>query len=196
MNAKKILAIAIVVLAVFACLNAVSAGFLDFLNPEQFLQGDGSQVKIPNNYTIDDKKMVASCNGVNISFVAQRSSDDKFESDFFAAIKEDGKDAGYENVANKTINGYEVHEFSGKLANLKNMTVPTTAVAGTDEAWIEYPPDLAAPVDKSVDHFRSVTYIKDGKEHKLLIYTTNSTVDLYTPEIEGIINSIGPMESK
>lgn len=44
MNIKKILAIAIVVLAVFSCLSVASAGWFDFLTGEQFLQGDDAQV--------------------------------------------------------------------------------------------------------------------------------------------------------
>lgn len=93
------------------------------------------------------------------------------------------------------MNNYTVHEFAGHPAKLKNMTVPIT-YAGSDAAWMEYPPELAAPFDHPVDHFRSVTYVKDGKEHKLLIYTNNKTADLYTSEIEGIIDSISPMENK
>ena len=59
MNIKKILAITIVVLAVFSCLSVASAGWFDFLTGEQFLQGDDAQVKIPSNYTIDEKKVFA-----------------------------------------------------------------------------------------------------------------------------------------
>ena len=116
MNIKKILAIVIIVLAVFSCLSIASAGFFDFLSGEKFLEGDNTQVKVPSNYTVDDKKMVASCNGINISFVAQKSTDNKFESDFFAAIKENGKEAGYENVTNRTVNGYTIYDFADKTA--------------------------------------------------------------------------------
>lgn len=195
MNMKKILAIAIVVLAVFSCMSAVSAGLFDFLGGESHMEGDGSQITLPGNYTLDDKKIVASCGDINITFTPQRSSDDKFEEEFFAAIEDNGKDAGYENVTKNTTNGYTVHEFAAHPDKLKNMTVPTV-VEGSDEAWIEYPPELSAPFDDPVDHFRSVTYIKDGKEHKLLIFTNNATTNLYTSEIDGIINSIAPMESK
>ncbi|WP_296796511.1 hypothetical protein [uncultured Methanobrevibacter sp.] len=193
MNIKKILAITIVVLAVFSCLSVASAGWFDFLTGEQFLQGDDAQVKIPSNYTIDEKKVFASCNGINITFTPQKSTDNKFETEFFNAIKENGKEAGYENVTNRTVNGYTIHDFAGHPSKLKNMTV-TTQVPGSDYAWIEYPPELAAPFDHPVDHFRSVTFIKDGKEHVLLISTNNATTNLYTPEIEGIINSIGPLK--
>lgn len=195
MNIKKILAITIVVLTVFCCLSAVSAGLFDFLGGENHLEGEGSQITVPGNYTLDDKKLVASCGDINITFTPQRSSDDKFEEEFFEAIKTNGNESGYENVTNKTVNGYTVHEFAAHPDKLKNMTV-STVVEGSDEAWIEYPPDIAAPFDDPVDHFRSVTYVKDGKEHKLIILTNNATTNLYTSEIEGIINSIAPMESK
>ena len=191
MNIKGILAVAIIVLAVFSCLSIASAGLFDFLSGEQFLQDDDSQVKIPSNYTVDDKKIVASCKGINISLVAQKGSDGNFETEFFNAINEGGKDAGYENVSNKTINGYTVHEFAASPSKLKNLTGTSSKA---DVAWVEYPPQIAAPFDNPVDHFRSVTFIKDGKEHRLLISTNNTADNLYTPEIEGIINSIGPLK--
>ena len=193
MDIKRILAIAIIVLAVFSCLSVASAGLFDFLSGDKFLQGEDAQVKVPSNYTVDDKNMVASCNGVNLSFITQKSSDNKFGSEFFAAIKENGKEAGYENVTNRSVNGYTIYDFAGHPSKLKNVTIPTE-VPGSVAAWIEYPPDIAAPFDHPVDHFRSVTFNKDGKEYRLLISTNNSTTNLYTSEIEGIINSIEPMK--
>lgn len=195
MNIKKILAITIVVLAVFSCLSVVSAGWFDFLGGESHLEGDGSQITVPSNYTLDDKKLVASCGDINITFTPQLSTDDKFEDEFFGAIKTNGNESGYENVTNKTVNGYTVHEFAAHPDKLKNVTV-STEVEGSDEAWIEFPPEIAAPFNDPVDHFRSVTFIKDGKEHKLIILTNNATTSLYNSEIDGIINSIAPMESK
>ena len=56
MDIKKILVIAIIALAVFSCLSAVSAGWFDFLGGDKYLVGDGAQVKVPSNYTVDDKK--------------------------------------------------------------------------------------------------------------------------------------------
>ncbi len=191
MNIKRILAIAIIVLAVFSCLSIASAGWFDFLSGEKFLQDDDSQVKVPSNYTVDDKKIVASCKGINISFTSQKSTEGNFETEYFNAIKEGGKDAGYENVSNKTISGYTVHDFAASPSKLKNLTGSSSKA---DIAWVEYPPQLAAPFDTPVDHFRSVTFLKDGKEHRLLISTNNTADNLYTPEIEGIINSIGPLK--
>lgn len=195
MDIKKIIALAIVVLAVFSCLNAVSAGLFDFLSGDQYLEGDGSQVKIPGTYSLDDKKIVATGKDINISFTAQRHSDDKFEKEFFGAVKEFGKDAGYENMTNKTINGYTVYDFAAHPDKLKNLTAPTV-VEGSDSATVTFPPEIAAVFDDPVDHFRAVTFIKDGKENKLLFFTNNKTASLYTPEIDEIINSIGPIENK
>ncbi|WP_405274084.1 hypothetical protein [Methanobrevibacter sp.] len=195
MDIKKIIALAIVILAVFSCLSAVSAGLFDFLGGDKYLEGDGAQVKIPSTFSIDDKKIVATGKDINITFTAQKHSDEKFEDEFFAAIKKYGKDVGYENVTNKTINGYTVHDFAAHSDKLKNLTAPTV-VEGSDSATITYPPEIAAPFDDPVDHFRAVTFIKDGKENKLVIFTNNATASLYTPEIEGIIDSVGPMENK
>lgn len=195
MKIKKILAVAIIVLALFSCVSAVSAGWFDFLGGDQFLVGDGAQVKIPSNYTVDDKKIAATGGDINITLTPQKSSDEKFEDEFFSAIKQYGNESGYENVTNKTVNGFTVHEFAAHSDKLKNITAPTV-VEGSDEAWIEFPPEVAAVFDDPVDHYRAVTFIKDGKEHKLLIFTNNATVNLYNAEIDGIIDSIGPVESK
>ena len=195
MDIKKILVIAIIALAVFSCLSAVSAGWFDFLGGDKYLVGDGAQVKVPSNYTVDDKKIAASCKDINITLTPQKSSDDKLEKEFFGAVKSNGKKAGYENITNKTVNGYTLHEFAAKTAKLKNLTA-STEVPGSDEAWITFPPEIAAPFEDNVDHFRSVTFLKDGKEHKLIIFTTNPDTNLYTPEIDGIINSINATAAK
>ena len=195
MDIKKILVIAIITLAVFSCLSAVSAGWFDFLGGDKYLVGDGAQVKVPSNYTVDDKKIAASCKDINITLTPQKSSDDKLEKEFFGAVKSNGKSAGYENVTNKTVNGYTLHEFAAKTAKLKKLTA-STEVPGSDAAWITFPPEIAAPFDDHVDHFRSVTFLKDGKEHKLIILTTNPDTNLYTPEIDGIIDSINATAAK
>ena len=72
MDIKKILVIAIITLAVFSCLSAVSAGWFDFLGGEKQLVGEGSQVTVPSNYTVDDKKIAASCNDINITLTPQK----------------------------------------------------------------------------------------------------------------------------
>lgn len=195
MNIKRIFAIAIVVLTLFCCVSAVSAGLFDFLGGDQYLEGDGSHVKIPSNYTVDDKKVLATGGDINITLTPQRTTDEKLQDEFFAAVKEFGKDAGYENVTNKTVNGYTVHEFAAHTDGLKNLTA-ATEVEGSDEAWITFPPEMAAPFDYPVDHFRSVSYMKDGKEHVLIISTNNASTNLYNAEIEGIIDSIEPIQSK
>ena len=133
MNTKKILAITIIVLAVFSCLSVVSAGWFDFLGGEKHLEGDGSQITVPGNYTLDDKKLVASCGDINVTFTPQLKTDDKFEDEFFGAVKTKGNESGYENVTNKTVNGYTVHEFAAHPDKLKNMTV-STEVEGSDES--------------------------------------------------------------
>ncbi|WP_295113941.1 hypothetical protein [uncultured Methanobrevibacter sp.] len=195
MNIKKILAITIIALALFSCLGAVSAGWFDFLGGDKHLIAEDSQVTVPGNYTVDDKGILASSDTINMTFSVFKNSDDKFETKFFNAVKSDGKSAGYENITNKTVNGYTIHEFAANPKNLKNLTAETQ-VEGSDEAWITFPPEIAAPFDNPVDHFRSVTYLKDGKEVKLVIFTGNATVDLYSSEINGIIDSIAPVENK
>ena len=193
MDIKKILVFAIIALAVFSCLSVVSAGLFDFLIGDQFLQGDDSQVKIPGNFTIDDKNFVAVRDDMNITFTPIIGSDEASQNQFFSAIKANGKDSGYENVTNKTVNGYTVQEFAAHPDKLKNVSTPKE-YSGNEESWTEYSPAAAGYFDGPVDHFRSVTFMKDGKQHVLVFFTNNATVNLYTPEIEGIIDSIGPIE--
>ena len=100
MDIKKILVLAIIVLAVFSCLNVASAGLFDFLIGDQYLQGDDCQIKIPSNFTIDDKNFVAVRDDMNITFTPIIGADDASENQFFSASKVNGKEAGYENVSN------------------------------------------------------------------------------------------------
>ena len=193
MDIKKILVLAIIVLAVFSCLNVASAGLFDFLIGDQYLQGDDCQIKIPSNFTIDDKNFVAVRDDMNITFTPIIGADDASENQFFSAIKVNGKEAGYENVSNKTVNGYTVHEFAAHPDKLKNVSTPKE-YSGNEERWTEYSPVAVSLFDDSVDHFRSITFMKDGKQHILYIFTNSSDVNLYTPEVEGIIDSIGPIE--
>ena len=192
MDIKKILVLAIIVLAVFSCLNVASAGLFDFLIGDQYLQGDDCQIKIPSNFTIDDK-LVAVRDDMNITLTPIIGADDAAQNQFFNAIKVNGKDAGYENVTNKTVNGYTVQEFAAHPDKLKNVSTPKE-YTGNEERWTEYSPVSVLPNSDNVDHFRAITYMKDGKQHILYIFTNSSDVNLYTPEVEGIIDSIGPIE--
>ena len=192
MDIKKILVLAIIVLAVFSCLNVASAGLFDFLIGDQYLQGEDCQVKIPSNFTIDDK-LVAVRDDMNITFTPVMGMDDGSENQFFTAIKVNGKEAGYENVTNKTVNGYTVHDFAAHPDKLKNVSTPRVT-EGNEETWWTFSPLSVAPTADNVDHFRSISYMKDGKQYKLYIFTNSSDVNLYTPEVEDIIDSIGPIE--
>ena len=149
----------------------------------------------PLGFTIDDKNFVAVRDDMNITFTPIIGSDEASQNQFFSAIKANGKDAGYENVTNKTVNGYTVQEFAAHPDKLKNVSTPKE-YSGNEESWTEYSPAAAGYFDGPIDHFRSVTFMKDGKQHVLMFFTNNATVNLYTPEIEGIIDSIGPIENK
>ena len=60
--------------------------------------------------------------------------------------------------------------------------------------WTTYPPEFAAPFDGGVDHFRTVYYVNGDKTYTLQITAANATTNLYTPEIDAIINSIAPVK--
>lgn len=184
---KIIIGVVIVIIAV-----AIIGFYLS--TAEVTLAADDAQITLPSNYTVKDK-IIASSGDTNISFVPQKgtSSDKDFENKFFGAIKSNGKAAGYKNVTNKTINGYTVHEFAANPNKLKNVS---TDHKDTSEgvAWTTYPPETVAYFDDPVDHFRNVNYIKGDNVYTLKIYTSNPDTNLYTPEIEKIINSIAPVE--
>ena len=190
MDKKTILIIlgVIVALAVIIFIGLIALGSSEFT-----MEGDAAQVTVPGNYTYDDKAFVASSqDGVNITITPIQGTTNDMLLKFYGAVRDNGKDSGYENVSNKTINGYNVYEYAGHPDQLKNVST-NREVSGNYESWTEYPPEAAAVFTTPVDHFRAVIFEKDGKINQMNIYTDNSSTNLYTPEIDAIINSIAPI---
>ena len=195
MENRTILIILGVIVAAAVIIGILLAGFISLGGADFIMEGTGSGVTIPGNYTMDDKSYTAynEDNGVNIT-IMEDSAPDKVEK-FYGAIRDNGKDSGYENVTNTTINGYAAYEFAAHPDQLKN--VSTNRVSeGNYETWTEYGPEAAGTFDYPVDHFRSITYVKDGKSNTLLISTKNPNTNLYTPEFDAIINSIAAITDK
>lgn len=188
MENKTVLIILGIIVLIAVILGVVLASLG---NADYTMQGDAAEITVPGNYSFDDENFTAyNGDGVNVTLIEQ-SSPDNFKK-FYAAIKDNGNDSGYQNVTNTTINGYEVYDFAANSSELKNVST-AREVSGNYETWTEFTPEMAASFKTPVDHFRSITYIKDGKINQLLIYTDNPNASLYTPEIDAIINSIAPI---
>lgn len=182
-----------VVIAIVAILLVV--GFFVLGNSPVTLVADDMQVTLPGNYSASSD-FAASAGDINISFMERKGSADKdFHEKFFKSIVANGKGSGYENITNKTLNDTKIYEFAAHPKNLKNVSSEREATS-EGEAWTVYSPDFAAPEPNGVDHFRSVFYIKGDKVYCLYITAGNSSTNLYTPEIDGIINSIAPAAKK
>jgi len=116
-------------------------------------------------------------------------SDVKFESEFNQALVAKGNQSGYQNISEWNVNGYKTCEYAGKPSELKNITY------GSSTEWTEYPPiNLKDMVGSNVtiDHFRIVTAISPNNStvNYILIYTDDPNTNLYTTEINQIINSL------
>ena len=180
-----IIAIVVIILAGYFILN---------IGDKTLVAGD-LQVTVPGNYTADTE-FAAHAGDLNVSFIEQKGTTNKdFVDKFFKAVSVNGKNSGYENITNKTVNGTNAYEFAAHPNNLKNVSSEKEAVAG-GEAWTTYPPDFATPHEGNVNHFRSVYFVKDDKVYVLSFTTTNPSTSLYTPEIDGIINSLAPAAKK
>lgn len=185
---KKVIIGIIVAIVVVAL-----AGYFLLTSGNTTLVAEDLQVIAPGNYSASSD-FSAAAGDVNVSFVPQKGTSNKeFVNKFFKAVMANGKNAGYENITNKSINGTEAYEFAAHPGNLKNVSTEREATA-EGEAWTTYPPEFAAPFEGNVDHFRSVYYVKDDKVYVLTFTTGNASTNLYTPEIDGIINSIAPVQ--
>lgn len=187
-----------IIIGVIVVVAILLVGFFILSNQEGHLIADDTQVTVPSNYSVQND-LAASAGDVNISFVAQKgsTSSKQFENEFFGALKANGKASGYKNVTNKTINGYTAHEFAGTLDKLKNVSTNEKSTSDGGISWTTYPPEaVALTTDGKVDHFRAVNYLKGDDVYTLRIYTSNPDTNLFTPEIDKIIDSIAPVENK
>ena len=185
-----------IIIGVVVVVAAIAAvGFYMVSTADVILYADDMQITLPHNYTADSD-FSAAAGDVNISFVAQKGTTGKdFYEKFFKTISTNGKEAGYENVTNKTIGDIKVYEFTAHPSQLKNVSSNKEATSEGEE-WTVYPPEVSAPFDKGVDHFRTVQYIKRDNVYTLSIPTTNPSANLYTKEINTIVDSIAPAAKK
>lgn len=181
-NTKIILGVVAIVLII------VVAAFFVLFTMDKTLEGDGAAVTIPGSFSVDADSGIATNGTISIVMVPQQTSSAK-ELKYIGAIKSNGKSAGYENITNTTtINGYDVFEYAGHPLKLKNVSTDRVRSGGY-ERWTTYEPYLPYDLVFS-DHFRFVDYIKGEHVSNLFIYTSDPSVDLYSADIDKIINSV------
>lgn len=186
---KIIIGVVIVIIVI------IIAGVLFLANSDVILRSDSVQVTLPSNYTIDDKG-VAVCEDTNILLTPVFGVTGDSEKDIYKTIKANGKEAGYKNITNKTINGFDVFEFAANPDKLKNVSSDREYSSDGSYSWETYAPNYPyeGTTSLNVDHYRLVSFIKGDKVNYLTIFTDNPNTSLYTPEIENIINSISDIE--
>lgn len=176
---------------VLVIITLIFIGLLILGSADLTLQTSNAQVTVPNNYTLDNDG-VASCGDINILFTPIMGVTKDSEMKVYNALKSNGKDAGYENITNRTINGFDVFEFAAHPDDLKNFSSDEVYNADGSYSWNTYSPNLPYQgiTSLKVDHFRLVSFMKGDKVNYLTIFTDNPKASLYTPEIENVINSI------
>ena len=184
-----------VIIAIIAVILVAIIGAVLFLgSSETTLYAGDNYITLPSDYLVDENG-VAYNNDTGVVFipvVGGNASDQKM---IFDTLKAKGKDAGYNNVTTTKINGYDVYEFSADPNKLKTVTTDKV-ISGNYETWKEISPYLPYKdlTDMDVVKYRYVGYIKDNKTNELYIFTNNTKTDLYSSDIEKIINSIAVAE--
>jgi len=191
MNKKIIIGVIVVIIIAII-------GVLFFLGSSNLIIPAGeSQITLPSQYTIDDKG-IAYNGDIGIYFTSVVGSSPKDQIKFFNTIKSNGKDAGYKNVTTKKIKGYKTYQYSANPKELKEVSSDRQA-SGNYETWKEYKPytPFTDITDMDVVSFRCIEYVnKDSKDIcDLYIFTNNTDVDLYSPDMQKIVNSIAPNEA-
>lgn len=186
-NMKIIIAVVVVILL------ALVAAFAMFSNSDQYLLGTGADLTVPSTFELDQDKLTASNDDVILIFNGILGNTNEV-SDFYKAISENGKSAGYQNISEDTINGFKVYEYEADPHNL------TTLKYGSSTKWIEYEPtNLTDGTGSKIDttHFRKVYYISPNNSvaNELTIIAKNPGADLHSKEIEDIIHSIKVSET-
>ena len=188
----KKLKIAIAVIAVI--IIAIIAALFLIGNSEKTLQGTGAKVTLPSDYEIDYTKGIATKDDKIILFngIIGNTS---LTTDFYKAISENGKEAGYEDISEDTINNFKVYKYSTKPSNLKTVSY------GSLMQWVEYPPvELVDSTGQKIeaDHYKKIYYISPNNStaNELTIIAKKPDTDLNTDEITKIINSISLNENQ
>ena len=186
--------IIIAVVALIIVIIVAAAIFFAF-TMETVLYGEEAKVTLPGEFTIDENNpQLATAGDVSILFMPKPTSSSS-EMKYLGAVKSSGKEAGYKNITNTTINGYKAYEFAGDPDKLENVSTDKV-VSGNYLTWTTFAPYLPTYDLEYCDHFRCVDYVKGSHVNSLYIYTDSPSVSLYTPEIDEIIHSIADAEEQ
>lgn len=182
----------IIIAVVVVILLAVIGGIFVLGSAEQTLETPTSSITIPNDYTIDYERGTATKDDITITFISILG-DPKDATELYKALSANGKGSGYENITNDTINGYKAYEYAAKTDNR------TVVKYGSSTEWVEYSPlNLTDYTGQKIpsDHYRLIDYVSPNNSatEELVIFAKNPDTDLYTDEINEIINSITLLE--
>lgn len=89
----------IIIGVVVAILVILVAGFLFLSNANVTLQGNEAAVTLPGNYTLDDKG-IATAGNTSVMFTGIMSGSGGSEANFYKAVSQNGKEAGYKIYPN------------------------------------------------------------------------------------------------
>ena len=182
----------IIIGVVVAILAILIAGILILANTDITMVGNDAQITVPSNYLLDDNG-VATDGNTSIMFTGIMDGNKDNEAEWYAALKSNGKDSGYKNITSSKVNGYKTYEFAGNPDKLKNFS-SDKVTSGNLVTWKTFEPYLPFGSSADVDHYRMISFVKGDTVNYLTFYTNDPDTSLYTPEIESIINSIGPVE--
>lgn len=190
MNKKIIAIIAIVIVAVIAI------GLFVIGSADVTLEAIDASVTLPNNYTVDNNG-VATAGDVKVQITGSNDNPNLLTS-FMGAVAKRGSDAGYKDYKNGTIGDFKYYEFTVNPKELKNLSTDRQT-SSEGETWTEFPPDVVLGGINDVSNVKKIREVdflntKTNKITTLVIYTNNTDVDLNSPEINNIINSIAPIQ--
>lgn len=188
MEKKMAIILAVIILIIVALVGV----FLFISNSDVTLEGTDSKVTVPKDFVLEENGALATKDNVSVMFVGIIGQTNE-STTFYNAIKTNGNASGYENISENTINGYKVYEYAAKPENLK------TVKYGSSTEWIEYPPiNLTDGNGKKIDadHYRKVYYVSPNNSsvNELTIIAKSPDVDLYSEEINKIVDSISLKE--
>lgn len=192
MDKKVIIGIVGGVILLLVILLAV---FLIFMPSEQTITIDDMSVTVPGNYTVIDEDgddgVLLSSGDTSVALLSMGSSGSSSNVEkFYGALRDNGKDSGYENVTTKDVNGLKIYEYAAHPSKLQNVST-TKQVEGNYETWTEYTPEMGMMgANSTCDHFRTLIVDYSGDIYVLAFSTDVPGVSLYTQEIENMINSL------
>jgi hypothetical protein len=186
---KKIL-IGIIAVVVVAILGGL---FLIGSSDVTLFAGDNT-ITLPSDYIIDDKG-VAYNGDVGVMFLPVMGGNASAQKELFDTLKSKGSDAGYKNVTTDKVNGFKLYQFVANPDKLQKVSSDRVS-SGNYETWKEYEPYIPYKdfTDMKVVKYRYVGYVKGDSIDELYIFTNNTDVDLYSSDINNIVNSIAVAE--